>query len=410
MLTRAARLTHVTFDRRRWVILALALAAALTAIPSISPGPVGSRRIVFIVDSWYRWSHADVIGRRFLDGYRMGDRSYPAPLTIASVFRDAAVPDDLAPELASRYGFRIATSITDALLEPQSRSRLAADGVLIATREDIPGTRQRQSPVRRVEVMRDILRIMDQTGTHVPVFIDKMLAATWEDSQAIVGDAARRGVPLMAGSVLPFTPLDQPLRTSGVTVGVVIASTPLWAFGFHAAELLQGFMEQRAGRETGVAEIRDVGAAYLSMPNRDAWGGRVFDALWAAARTRRSRAPSTPILYPQSVVLLIQYTDGARGVLALTSEFIDDSEFLLGAQYADGTVATSGLILRGQPYDHFGYLVYALSDFFTTRRPSVPVERTLLTTGVVLFGQQARQGGALVPRPPVSYTPARGRR
>lgn len=412
MFKGATRLIHIAFALRRWLGIALVLTTLLAAAPSVSPGPAGPRRIAFIVDSWYQWSHADVIGRRFLDGYRMGDRVLASPLTIGSVFTDAPYPDDLAPGLASRYGFRVATSIADALLVPQSpRPRLAVDGVLIATREDIPGTRQRQSPVRRAQVMREVLRIMDQTGTRVPVFIDKMLAASWDDSQTMVAEAARRGVPLMAGSVLPFTPLDQPLRTSGVEVGVVIASTPYWAFGFHATELLQGFMEQRAARESGVAEIRDVGPGYLSMPNRDRWGGRVFDALWGSARTRRARAPAQPAgLRSDAVVLLIQYSDGARGVLALIPEVIDDSEFLLGAQYADGTIGTSGLVLKGAPYDHFGYLVHALVDFFTTGRPSVPVERTLLTTGIVLFGQQARQSGSPVTvRLGVSYTPPRAR-
>jgi hypothetical protein len=109
---------------------------------------------------------------------------------------------------------------------------------------------------------------------------------------------------------------------------------------------------------------------------------------------------------------LIQYVDGARAVLALVPEVFDDSEFLLGAQYSDGTTGTSGLILRGQPYDHFGYLVHSLVEFFTTGRAPVPVERTLLTTGIVLFGQQARQSGSPVSSPAlaISYPAPRGRR
>ena len=391
--------------------------SATLAIPlRVAPGPATPKRIAFLVDSWYPWSHADVIGTRFLEGYRVGDRAYSSPLTVASVFADTPHPTrDRTHAQATRYGFRVATSVADALLDdPRSpRPRLAVDGVLIATREDLPDSGQPQSPMRRLQVVREVLRLMDQTGTRAPIFIDKMLASSWADSQAIVAEAARRGVPLMAGSVLPFTPLDQPLRTGRVEVGVVIAHTPYWAFSFHAAELLQGFMEQRGPRETGVSEVRDVGLAYWSMPNRDRWGGRVFDALVASARTRNARAPAVPGgLGQDTIVLLIQYVDGARAVLAQLPGVFDDSEFLLGAQYSDGTIGTSGLVLRGQPYDHFGYLVHALVELYTTGRSPVPVERTLLTTGIVQFGLQARQSGGpvLSPALAISYPAPRTHR
>lgn len=387
---------------------ALALAALLTVVPASAaptPGAMPTRRVAFIVDSWYAWSHADVIGTRFLEGYRVGDRLHASPVTVASVYADAPMSRDQTRTLAARYGFRVASSIADALLEDAQRPapRLAVDGVLIATREDLPDSGQRQSPVRRAQVVREVLRILDQTGGRIPIFVDKMLAANWADSQAIVAEAARRQVPLMAGSVLPFTPLDRPLRSGRVDVGVVIASTPYWAFAFHAAELLQGFMEQRAPRETGVGEVRNVGAAYASLPDRGRWGGSVFDALLASARTRRR--PGSP----PADALLIRYVDGTRAVLALVPEAFDDSEFLLGVQYDDGTTAIGGLVLRGQPYDHFGYLVHALVELFTTGRPPVPVERTLLTTGIVLFGQQSRETGGAVTSPSlaISYTPPR---
>src|SRR3990172_3585199 len=81
-------------------------------------------------------------------------------------------------------------------------------------------------PPPRREVVRGVLRIRDQTGSRVPVFIDKMRAANWPDSQTIVSEAARRGVPLMGGSVLPYVPLDRPLHAAKVEVAVAVASTP----------------------------------------------------------------------------------------------------------------------------------------------------------------------------------------
>lgn len=386
--------------RRLGVALALLPLLAGVVPSGAGPGPGTPKRIAFIVESWYPWSHADVIGTRFLEGYRLGPTVYPAPLGIASVFTDAPRAQDQTRQLAARYGFKIAGSIADALLDdPRSpRPRLIADGVLIATREDPPRTGgQLASPTPRLQVVREVLRILDQVGARVPIYIDKMLAANWNDAQTMVAEAGRRSIPLMAGSVLPFTPLDRPVRSGKVMVAVAIASAPYWAYAFHAMEFLQGYVEQRGARETGISAIREVGPAYWSLPDRERWGGAIFDALLLSARTRTGRVPTGQGPPGQeTTVALIQYADGTRAVLALLPRAFDEAEFLLGAQYADGTSEIGGLMMRGEPFDHFGYLVHALAEFFTSGRAPVPVERTLLTTGVVLHSRDARQPAPLV--------------
>lgn len=392
-------------------MLPVLLIIVLAAIPRAVPGPATPKRIAFLIDSWYPRSHADVIGTRFLEGYKLGDKFYHSPLTIASVYAAAPGDTDQTRTLAARYGFRVAKSVADALLEnPQSTNpHMGVDGVLIATREDLPNSGQAQSPSRRLQVVREVLRIVDQTGAHIPIFIDKMIAADWSDTQAILAEAKRREVALMAGSVLPYAPLDRPVPSGKVAVAIVIASTPYWAFAFHAAELLQGFVERRGPRETGVSTIREVDFAFWSLPDRDRWGGRLFDTLLASATTR---LPTTPGDFgPGSTVLLIQYVDGTRAVLALLFRAFSDKEYLLGAQYQDGTMSTGGLVLRGAPFDYFGYLVHALAEFYTTQQAPIPVERALLTTGIVLLGQQAHERGGLVSSPSlaISYPVPRSR-
>jgi hypothetical protein len=376
------------------LVLSVALATTLPAVPST----VTAKRIAFIIESWYPASHADVIGKRFLQGYRVGERSYSSPVTVASVYAESPAPNDQTRELAARYGFRVAASVPEALLDdPRSpHPRLAVDGVLIATREDIPrGGGQLPSPTPRLQVVRQVLRILAETGTRVPIFIDKMLAANWADSQAIVSETARQEVPLMAGSVLPYMPLDRPVRSGKITMGIVIASAPYWAYAFHAAELLQGFMERRSTRETGISAIREIGSAYWSLAERNQWGGQLFDALLASAKTRKGWSLSAEA--SETYVLLIQYVDGTRAVLALVPRAFEESEFLLGAQLVDGTTTLGGVALQGPPFDHFGYLVHALVEFFVTGRAPVPAERALLTTGIVLNGLLARQAGPVSP-------------
>lgn len=383
-----------------WVALAL-LAALGVPSPAGQAAPPPRKRVAFLVESWYPWSHADVIGTRFLEGYRLGEKAYPSPVTVASVHTDAPRPTDQTRVLAARYGFKVASSVAEALLEDprSSRPRLAVDGILIATREDPPPNGQLPSPTPRLQLMKEIFRILDQAGARVPIFLDKMLAANWADAQAIVAEAARRGIPLMAGSVVPYMPVDRPLRAGKVEVGMVIVAGPYWAYAFHATELLQGYMEQRGPRETGVTSIRATGGL-AALPDGEVWGRRLFEPLLASARTggRGARGRAEP------VVNLITYADGTRGVVVLLPGAFDEAEFLLGAQFADATISTGGVILRREPFDHFAYLVHALVEFYTTGRAVVPVERALLTTGIVLLGQDSRLQGVPVASPGLAVT------
>jgi hypothetical protein len=375
--------------------------------------PAAAKRVAFLIDSWHPISHADVIGTRLLEGYRIGDRRVASPVTVASLLEIAARPESRARELSARYGIKLASSVADALLDDPnaSRPRLAVDGVLIAVRTPLPRGATAE-PSGQLRLFRETMAAFDRAGKTVPVFVDKNLAATWEESQAIVADAARRSVPLAAGSVVPWVPLvPAPPVNRRPTVAVAISAAPYPTYAIHAAELLQAFMETRTARETGVASVREVGRGFWTLPDRDRWGGDVMDGLLANARTKRARAPRVPEgLGEESYVVLVQYVDGARGVMALTPKVFDDAEFLLGARYEGGAPYLGGLVLGGAPYDHFGYLVDALAQFFMTGRPAAPAERTLLSTGISLFGLRSRQSGGQVVSTPslaVSYTPKR---
>ncbi len=399
--------------RRRLLVPVVAILACALLVIAAAPGaggPAPSRRIAFLIDSWYPISHAEVIGTRLLEGYRMGGQSYPSPVGIASVYVTAPRPTDRSNELPSRYGIRIATSVADALLDDPraAQPKLAVDGVLIAVRTPLP-TGPPTGPSGQYRLFRETMAVFDRAGSRVPVFVDKNLAATWDESQAIIAEGSKRGVPMMGGSVVPWVPLEpRPPVGRRPLVAVAVAAAPYDLYAIHAAELLQAFLETRTARETGVASVREVGRGFWGLPDRDQWGRDVLDALLSQARTRRSLAPRVPDgLGPEAFVVLVQYVDGTRGVLALLPRQFDDAEFLTGARY-DGQAAPylGGLILGGAPYDHFGYLVHGLIQFYTTGRPVVAAERTLLSTGISMMGLRSREDGGHVVASPslaVSY-------
>jgi hypothetical protein len=376
------------------VVIAVVVLAVLFLGRSPSTGaPSGTKRIAFLVDSWHPISHADVIGVRFFEGYRMGGRTYTSPVTVSTLYQSEPRPNQMGPQLASKYGVKLASSVAEALLDdPRApQPRLAVDGVLVAVRTPLP-TSAPTGESGQFRVFKETMAAFDRAGSRVPVFVDKNLAATWDESQAIMSEAAKRNVPVMAGSVVPWVPPD-PAPPSGrrATIGIAVASAPYHLYAIHVAELLQAFMETRASREVGVTSVREVGSNYWSMPDKERWGEDVMRALLPTARTRNPRFGGGG---DGSWIVLVQYGDGARGVVALIPRAFDDLEFLLGARYDGQSAPYLGSVLLGKaPYDHFGYLAHGLIQFYTTGKSPVPAERTLLSTGISLFGMRSREAG-----------------
>jgi hypothetical protein len=377
------------------LVTGAALLAALLFMggPVSNGAPAGAKRIAFLVDSWHPISHADVIGARFLEGYRMGGRTYSSPVTVSVLYQSEPRATQMGPQLASKYGIKLASSVADALLDDPraSQPKLAVDGVLIAVRTPLP-TSPPTGESGQFRVFKETMAAFDRAGARVPVFVDKNLAATWDESQTIMAEAAKRNVPVMAGSVVPWVPPD-PTPPSGrrATIGIAVASAPYHLYAIHVAELLQAFMETRGPREVGVTSVREVGDGYWSMPDKEGWGEDVLRALLPTARTRNLRFGGGG---SGSWVVLVQYADGARGVVALIPRAFDDLEFLLGARYEGQSTPYLGSVLLGKaPYDHFGYLAHGLIQFYSTGRSPIPAERTLLSTGISLFGMRSREAG-----------------
>ncbi len=381
--------------------LAVILLHAVVAAQGALTAQPARRAVAFLVDSWHPVSHADVIGTRLLTGYRRGDVQYSSPVTIATMYQAAPRPDHLGAQLAARFGVRPVSSPAEALLDAPAAARpqLTVDGVVIAART-LPDLQAPPEGSPQFRLFRATMAAFDRAGRGAPVFVDKNLAATLDESLAVVAEGGRRRVPLMGGSVVPWVPLVPPLPLGRrPQLVIAAAAAPYRLYAIHAAELLQAVMESRSPREVGVAWVREVGRDLWTLPDRERWGVDLLEVLLTGARTRSPRAPRVPGgLSDRDFVVLVEYLDGARGVLALLPGQFDDAEFRLGVRYDSGEDYVGGLVLEGAPYEHFGYLVHALVEFFVTGRPPVPVERTLLSTGISVLGLQSRsEGGRPVP-------------
>jgi hypothetical protein len=82
------------------------------------------------------------------------------------------------------------------------------------------------------------------------------------------------------------------------------------------------------------------------------------------------------------VAVLITYRDGTKGAILLAARYVGEY-WGYAAKVGDQTVACEFVTPPKPIYSYFSYLGLNVEKMFITGKPQVPVERTLLTTGVV---------------------------
>src|SRR5437773_7394850 len=120
-------------NRRHFLVQAGSIAAASLggswASGQLIAPPASDQKVVAIVTAYHRYSHADNIITRFMEGYSIVGKSYPPPCHVASLYIDQTSDIDIGKPLAKRWKIPLAKSIPDALT--LGTSKLAVDGVVI---------------------------------------------------------------------------------------------------------------------------------------------------------------------------------------------------------------------------------------------------------------------------------------
>ncbi len=374
------------FDRRSFLRQAAAVTASAGALRRL--GAQTAKRDVLpvaaVVTEYRESSHADVIVGKILAGFDQQGGPGPA-LKLVGLYTDQVPKADLSRGLAEKYGFRIARTIDEALTLGTDRLQVA--GVLsIGEHGDYPttpDTKQHMYPRRRF--FDAIVQTFRRVGQVVPVFNDKHLAYRWSDAKYMFDVAAKMQIPLMAGSSLPVTwrhpALALPIGCK-MERALAVGFGGLEAYGFHALETLQCMVERRAGGETGIAAIQVfLGNVIQKARDRDDWSGELFEA---ALRTM----PGKPVgdlqrLREDAAFYHLEYHDGLVATVAMANGI--SSQFGFAAKLSDHKepVATWLELEDHKPYGHFGHLTRAIEHMIHTGQPAYPVERTLLTTGVL---------------------------
>lgn len=360
-------------------------------------------------------SHTDVLVGKILQGWKQDGGAGP-DLELVSLFTDQVPKNDLSRGLAKTHGFRITETIEEAIT--LGTGKVAVAGVLSIGEHGsypyTPDTNQHMYPRRRF--FDEITATFRKSGQVVPVFSDKHLGYAWKDAKHIYDTAREMKIPLMAGSSIPVAwrkpPLKLPLGCE-MTEAVALGFGPLEAYGFHALEGLQCMVERRKGGESGVVSVQAVkGDAILQAEKEGLWSR---DLLLAAAG--REAKPDQPLeLSKDAVFYLIEYRDGFKATVAMGSGLAGRFGIAARLRGQSKPKATWFQLQNAKPWGHFEHLLRAIEQMIHTGQPSYPVERTLLTTGILDAAMHsiAEKGKRLqtpelaVPYKPVDWTFAKG--
>ena len=374
-----------------------------------APAPMPTKSVAAAVTIYRAGSHADVILGKILEGWKQDGGKGPA-LKLAGVYIDQFPNDEMGRAICAKYGVPIFDSIEKAITLGQDR--IAVDGVIsIGEHGDYPLNDFEQQLYPRRRFFAEIADTFRKHGRVIPVFNDKHLGPVWDDAIWMYQRARQDQIPLMAGSSMPVGyrrhEIDLPMG-SPIEAAVGVGYSGLDIYGIHALELYQYHVERRLGAEQGVRTVRTLrGDAIWDQVD----SGDVPADLLDAALATISNSDHRDIRQDETATLFtFEYIDGFRGSLLMVNR-ISGTSVALRVKGQDRPLATA-FDERTQPrHPHFAYLLKAIERMIHTGHPTYPVERTLLTGGILDAalhslaegGVELRTPHLAIPYRPVDY-------
>jgi hypothetical protein len=390
--------------------------------PPKRPRPA-KRKLAVLTSTYHYLSHSYHIAGRFLNGYLRADGYHFPDSDIASAYVEQVGKKDLSREIAKKHGFRLSPTISDALT--LGTGKLAVDGVLlIAEHGDYPYNPKGQKLYPRYEFLQKVVEVFKASNRTVPVFIDKHLSFDRAKGFEMVATVKKLGFPLMAGSSLPVTwrrpELELPLGVK-LKEAVLVSRGELEIYGIHALEALQCMVERRTKGQQGVAAVEYLeGDAVWKVGDDKRWSWDLLEHALGRSQSRNVgdprencthfQAPATwGLPLPSPRAFLIEYRDGLKATVLQLDGHVADETFAATIDGEKKPVSTLFLLPPPPGAAFLEALATHVERFMETGTPPYPVERTMLTGGILDWALESRVRKKRLETPDldVTYDPPR---
>lgn len=163
-------------------------------------------------------------------------------------------------------------------------------------------------------------------------------------------------------------------------LAVGVGYSHLDIYGFHAIECLQSLVERRRAAETGVQWVQ-------CLQGREMWQAlddrlvsqEAFDAAFALVKSQ----PDQLRQRDDSALFLFQYADGLLGAIFMLPVIAHGISVAVKLKGERKILATR-FEERAEPrHPHFAYLLKGIERMIHMGRPSYPIERTYLSSGIL---------------------------
>jgi len=385
------------------------LISGITAAPFVlrAQKPPARPKLAAVCTIYFRMSHAQHIVDRYLDGYGWNSTHHHPPMDLVSLYVNQIGEDDESRERAARHPeMKMYPTIAEALT--RGGSKLAVDGVvLVGEHGHYPENEKGQTKYPRYEFFQQIVKVFRDSGRSVPVFSDKHLSWNWDWAKEMYDTSRSMGFPFMAGSSLPVTwrtpSLEMP---SGARVreALCVCYGGVDSYDFHGLETIQCMVERRQGGENGVKWVQ----AYRGENFWKAYQDRVWphDLMEAALCRSHTLTPARegfndilPTLddmrriVKDPVAYRYEHEDGLKSTMLMMDDLVRDFNFAARLEGRAEPFSTQMYLPmpdgRTTLANFFSPLVNNMEKMFLTGKPTYPVERTLLTTGLTAAGVES---------------------
>jgi hypothetical protein len=304
---------------------------------------------------------------------------------------------DLSRARSKEFGFRLCRNIPEALRA--GGEKLAVDAVITVVEQgDYPTNDRGQNLLPSYDFFQQCVQVFQEEGRGIPYFNSKQLSFSFPEAKQMVETAERLHFPLLAGSSYPVTwrlpDVDIPLGAH-VEEAVIVGVGKFDGRDFDALEAMQCMLERRKGGETGVKAVQLLEGNDVWQAGRD---GRYSRELLSSALSRSDTplgltlldgrnqdlvaSGALPQLVKDPAAYCIEYTDGTKATLLMLNGAIMD--FNISARVTGkGMVSTQFYLPPTPNVTNTACLASKIEQTFTTGKTPYPVERTLLTSGIL---------------------------